>query len=118
MRIAGFFIKVLKSYPILLIMMCGVAAYSQNVYHFDQTIPVEVHEKAINMPWAGGLNSAEINTIDLNGDGKEDLAVFDRTANKMFPYLRTGTQYIYAPDYEDFFPSSINQWVLLRDFNC
>ena len=70
------------------------------------------------MPWAGGLNSAQINTIDLNGDGKDDLAVFDRTANKMFTFLRSGNQYTYNPDYELFFPSSINQWVLLRDFNC
>src|SRR5882762_2437399 len=38
--------------------------------------------------------------------------------NKMFTYLTVGSQYIYAPDYEDFFPPSINQWVLLRDFNC
>jgi hypothetical protein len=108
----------LKSNLISLLLLQGFYSFSQNTYHFDQTIPVEANGKAITMPWAGGLNSAEINTIDLNGDGKEDLAVFDRTANKMFPYLRTGNQYIYAPDYEDFFPSTINQWVLLRDFNC
>lgn len=119
MRFAVFLIKVPKSCLFLLVMVVwGGAAFSQNTYHFDQTIPVETNGIPINMPWAGGLNSAEINTIDLNGDGKDDLAVFDRTANKMFPYLRTGDQYIYAPDYEDFFPSSINQWVLLRDFNC
>jgi len=108
----------LKSSLILLLLMQCFFSFSQNTYHLDQTIPVEVNGKAITMPWAGGLNSAEINTIDLNGDGKEDLAIFDRTANKIFTYLREGNQYTYAPDYEDFFPPSINQWVLLRDFNC
>ena len=92
--------------------------FSQNKYHFDQTIPVDISGKSIGMPWAGGLNSAQISTLDLNGDGKDDLAVFDRAANKMFTYLRTGNQYAYAPDYEIFFPRSVNQWVLLRDFNC
>ncbi len=99
-------------------MIVRVISFSQNAYHFDQSIPVEVSGKSIAMPWAGGLNSAEINTIDLDGDGKDDLAVYDRTADKMFTYLRVGNQYVYAPDYEDFFPPSINQWVLLRDFNC
>jgi hypothetical protein len=108
----------LKSSLALIMTMARIISFSQNAYHFEQSIPVEVNGKAITMPWAGGLNSAEINTIDLNGDGIEDLAVFDRTANKMFAYLRTGNQYSYASDYEDYFPSSINQWVLLRDFNC
>jgi len=118
MRFAVTIRMLLKSNLILLLMIGWFDSFPQNAYHFDQSIPVEVSGKSIAMPWAGGLNSAEINTIDLNGDGKEDLAVYDRTANKMFPYLRTGNQYIYAPDYEDFFPPSINQWVLLRDFNC
>lgn len=100
-------------------MMLGCFhSFSQNQYHFDESIPVEVNGKSVALPWAGGLNSAQINTIDLNGDGKDDLAVYDRTADKMFTYLRTGNQYVYAPDYELFFPPSINQWVLLRDFNC
>jgi len=108
----------LKSNLIFLLMIRWCFSFSQNAYHFDQTIPVEVSGKSITMPWAGGLNSAEINTIDLNGDGKDDLAVFDRTANKIFTYLSSGNQYFYSPDYEMFFPPSINQWVLLRDFNC
>ncbi|HTH57237.1 MAG TPA: T9SS type A sorting domain-containing protein [Cyclobacteriaceae bacterium] len=87
-------------------------------YHFDQTIPVKVDGKNINLPWAGGLNSAQVNTIDLNRDGKEDLAIFDRTANKLFTYLSTGNGYTYNPEFEAFFPSVIDQWVLLRDFNC
>jgi len=108
----------LKSNLILLMMLGWFDSFSQNAYHLDQSVPVEVNGKSIGMPWAGGLNSAQINKIDLNGDGKEDLAIFDRTANKMFTYLTVGSQYQYAPDYELFFPPSINQWVLLRDFNC
>ncbi len=108
----------LKLNLIFLLIMGWGFAFSQPAYRFDQTIPVEISGKSISMPWAGGLNSAQINTIDLNGDGTDDLAVFDRTADKMFTYLRSGNQYVYAPDYEDFFPPSINQWVLLRDFNC
>ncbi|MDE7149277.1 MAG: hypothetical protein K2O01_02540, partial [Bacteroidales bacterium] len=32
--------------------------------------------------WAGGLNAAHIAVLDLNGDGMDDLIVFDRNAKK------------------------------------
>jgi len=99
-------------------LLMALPALAQLNYHLDQTIPVKIDGKNIDLPWAGGLNSAQINTIDLNKDGKEDLAVFDRTANKMFTYLNSGNGYTYNPEYEAFFPSTIDQWVLLRDFNC
>src|SRR5690349_4871270 len=97
-------------------LLIGQSSFAQLNFHFDQSIPVKVGGKNISLPWAGGLNSAQINTIDLNQDGKEDLAVFDRTANKMFTYLNLGNGYSYNPEYEAFFPPTINQWVLLRDF--
>jgi len=91
---------------------------AQQVYDVDQSIPVQVNDKQLSSPWAGGLNSAQINTLDLDQDGKDDLAVYDRTANKIFTYLNVGGHYVYTPDYESYFPSDMNEWVLLRDFNC
>lgn len=93
-------------------------AFSQVNYSLDQSINVKVQGKSLAMPWAGGLNSPQVNTMDLNADGKEDLVIFDRMANKIFTYLNSGNQYRYAPDYELYFPPSISDWVLLRDFNC
>jgi hypothetical protein len=70
------------------------------------------------MPWAGGLNAAHYNTMDLNQDGKDDLVLFDRTADKVMTFLQQDNQYLHAPDYESFFPDEITNWLLLRDFNC
>src|SRR6478752_6310858 len=104
-------IRIMLKWNLTLVSMTSsFLTFSQRTYHFDQTIPVDVSGKSIGMPWAGGLNSAQISTLDLNGDGKDDLAVFDRAANKMFTYLSTGNQYAYAPDYEIFFPRAVNQW--------
>jgi hypothetical protein len=91
---------------------------SQVTYSLDQSIAVMANGKSVSMPWAGGLNSPQMNTMDLNGDGKEDLVIFDRTANKLLTFLNKGNRYDYAPDYESYFPSTISDWVLLRDFNC
>ena len=101
-----------------LFLLLATFAEAQFTYSIDQSIPVEVNGKSLSMPWAGGVNAAQINTMDLNGDSKEDLVIFDRTANKILTYLNQGNQYQYAPDYESLFPPELNQWVLLRDFNC
>lgn len=103
---------------IILLSSLRSFAFAQNSYHIDQSIPVQVNGKTISLPWAGGLNSAQINTIDLNNDGREDLAIFDRMANKFLTFINSGTRYIYDPDYETYFPSTLTEWALLRDFNC
>ena len=64
-----------------LILSCRT--YGQFTYTIDQSIPVEENGKVLSMPWAGGINSAQVNTMDLNGDNKDDLVIFDRTSNKL-----------------------------------
>ena len=69
---------------------------------------------------AGGLNSAQFNTMKLNDDDLEDLVIFDRTNNKISTFLGANingqTEYQYAPQYENFFPR-ISFWMLLRDYD-
>lgn len=70
--------------------------------------------------WAGGINSAQYNTMKLNGDALEDLVIFDRTNNKISTFLGVETNgqknYVYAPEYENYFPD-LSFWVLLRDYD-
>ena len=102
----------------LFLLLGPLMAKGQFTYTFDQQIPVEVNGQVLNLPWAGGLNSAQFNTMDLNGDDKQDLVIFDRTANKLITFINNNNQYQYAPEYELLFPAEVSQWVLLRDFNC
>ncbi len=90
---------------------------AQFTYQIDQSIPVEVNAQQLSLPWAGGLNSAQPNTLDLNGDNKPDLAIYDRSAAKIFTYLNRNNKWEYHPEYEALFPTEVNQWMLLRDFN-
>jgi hypothetical protein len=105
---------------VLLIGLFNLACFSlaaQYTYRIDQSVPVEINGKAISMPWAGGINSAQISTLDLNGDGQQDLVIFERTANKVVTYLAIDKKYQYAPAYESLFPAGVDQWMLLRDLN-
>jgi len=102
----------------LLFLFIPVCTLAQFTYVIDQSIPVEVNNRILKMPWAGGLNSAQINTMDLNADGKKDLVIFDRAANKLITFLNQSNQYLYHPEYEILFPQGLTRWVLLRDYNC
>lgn len=95
------------------------AAHSQFRYARDGSIPVrDENDRELSMPWAGGLNAAQYNMMDLDGDDDEDLVIYDRTAGKLVTFLWQGTRYHYAPDFETLFPEEITNFLLLRDFNC
>ncbi|TGE09796.1 FG-GAP-like repeat-containing protein [Hymenobacter fodinae] len=72
--------------------------------------------------WAGGLNSPQFSNIDLNGDQQPDLYLFDRATTRSLTFLNvadgTGRAWQYAPEYEALFPSGLQGWVLLRDYDC
>ncbi len=103
----------------LLLLVVPLTLRAQFTYTLDQSIPVhDLNGTQLRIPWAGGLNAAQFNTMDLNGDGIDDLVVFDRMANKVITFLAANNQFVPAPDYEDMFPSGLENWVLLRDFNC
>lgn len=74
------------------------------------------------MPFAGGFNFMQFSEIDLNYDGVKDLFAFDRSSNKIIPFINNNisdsVSYSYAPSYRIAFPSDLKSWVLLRDFNC
>jgi hypothetical protein len=102
----------------ILFVLIAFFAQAQFTYEFNQDIEVEVDGKLLGLPWAGGLNSVQVNTMDLNGDTKQDLVLFDRTANKLITFLNQNNQFVFAPEYEALFPAEVTQWILLRDFNC
>ncbi len=92
---------------------------SYGQFYYELTSQIEVfHGQKLTKPWAGGLNSAQVGTIDLNLDGLEDLVIFDRTSYKLNTYINTGTSYEYAPEYEQMFPPEITGWIIFADYNC
>ena len=81
-------------------------------------IPVQHSSENLDLAWAGGMNSAQFGTIELNNDGLADLMVFDRTTNKINTFVNTGSNYQYDPQYEYLFPENINSWLVLADYDC
>ncbi len=102
----------------LLVGLQGIC-FAQFSYEIDQSIPVSGPKGTLlSNAWAGGLNATQFNTMDLNGDGKEDLVLFDRMVNRITTFLNVAGQWKYSPQFEILFPEDVTNWVLLKDFNC
>ncbi|MDP4281889.1 MAG: T9SS type A sorting domain-containing protein [Bacteroidota bacterium] len=74
----------------------------------------------LRYPWAGGLNSCQFGTIDLNLDGIPDLVIFDRHGNRILPFINEGIKdtirYTYHPEYVSYFPD-LHDWVIFADYD-
>ncbi|HTF19250.1 MAG TPA: VCBS repeat-containing protein, partial [Chryseolinea sp.] len=100
-------------------MLFPLCVHAQFTYVLEENIPVSDKEgNPLSMPWAGGINAAHYNTMDLDLDGKDDLVLFDRMADKVITFLNRDNHYVPAPQYESSFPTEITNWLLLRDANC
>ncbi len=92
--------------------------HSQN---FDPiSIPFEVDGVNLQNPLIGGLTAPQFTSFDLDGQGAEDLIVFERNGNVILPFINLSTpgnpDYQYAPQYTSQFPGLL-KFVKLIDFN-
>src|SRR5436190_20172074 len=77
------------------------------------------------MPWANGINYANISNIDLNGDGKKDLVLYDKLnqfgTGRFRCFVNTGSpgqaKYRAELGLSYNFPV-VSNWGVLIDYNC
>ena len=93
-------------------------SFSQFNFLRDTSIAVYQNNNRLNNAWNGGINSAQFSNIDLNLDGIEDIIIFDRSGNKLSPYLNINNKFIFSPQYRNNFPDSIKSWMIMEDYNC
>ena len=71
-------------------------------------------------PWAGGLNACQFGRMDLDGDGRKDLLVFDRHADRLLCFLNQGDRgtihYQFTRAYDEAFPV-VHDWMVMADYD-
>lgn len=109
----------LPGFLVLFLSFSGVL-FAQQPKYYQQVSSVKVlnvNNDTIQHPWAGGMLSPMFSNIDLNGDGAQDLFVFEPSDNKISTFVMASNgQMVYAPAFESFFPELIN-WAFLVDYN-
>ena len=103
---------------IILLLISPGLLMAQLSFEFDHTISVKIGNQELSMPWAGGLNALQYNSMDINDDGEEDLIIYDRTSNKINVFIAGNTTYQYTSEYDYLLPTGINNWLIIRDYNC
>jgi hypothetical protein len=89
------------------------------------TITVIENGYVLKMPWANGINFSNVSNIDLNGDGKKDLVVFDRLntygVGRFRCFIHTGNvgEIKYKEDwYLSYLFPLVTNWAVFKDYNC
>jgi hypothetical protein len=74
--------------------------------------------RPLPLAWFGGLNAPQPQAADLDGDGTDDLFVFDKAGQIALGLRSQGNgDYRIDPDLVEFFPEDLQEWILLRDYN-
>lgn len=94
-------------------------------HRWDTVQVMDLGGVSLDNPWAGGLTAPQYSMADLDGDGVQDLFVFDRSGNRIMPFQgcastlpEASLTYYHRPDWRSAFPGGIRNWALLRDANC
>ena len=105
-------------FPSVLLTCLACTGVSAQEITLERAYPtVTQNGEALPLPWFGGLNAPQFQAADLDGDGAEDLLIFDRGGQQLLAARRTGPDsYQTAPDLLAGFPT-IDNWLVVRDYN-
>lgn len=80
--------------------------------------PVTQNGAELNLAWFGGLNTPQTQAADLDGDGIDDLYIFDKAGEVNLALKGDGNgNYEVAPELVAHFPEDTESWTMLRDFD-
>jgi hypothetical protein len=104
----------------LLFIFCLVLPFKifgQNTFTITQNYEVKHHGTVLPIPFAGGINAALFQEMDVDGDGIEELIVWDINARQINAYKPSGDSFIHLPLASFAFPDDISGFMILADFD-
>ncbi len=90
---------------------------AQEIYRLDQAPQVEINGQKLSSPFAGGINSAQFQTIDLTADGTEEWVTWDINSRQLLVFKKEGEIFTHLPELSYYFPSDISGFLVLADFD-
>lgn len=111
----------MRYFSLILISFFSSFGFSQFQFNFTDSLPVMKNGQELSLPWAGGLNYAQVSDIDVDFDGDMDLLVFDRSNDQIRLFENAQENgirfYKFNPQGYLLFPSDIRYRVHCIDYN-
>jgi hypothetical protein len=104
--------------PILLLFaLITFQVFPQTVFEFNQEKSIAVNGQNLPIPFSQGINSAQIQTIDLTGDGVEEWVIWDINSRTLQVFEKSSENFTLRPELSYYFPSEISGFLVLADFD-
>ena len=102
---------------VLIFLLIASPAFTQAIFEWDQGKSVRENGQVIPIGFSQGINSAQIQTIDLTGDGVEEWVVWDINSRQLQVFEKKGENFSLRPELSYFFPAEISGFLVLADFD-
>ncbi len=110
----------MRLFLLILTSIISISVFAQTPKILDIPFQNKNGEAYINAQ-VGGLHAPQFNAIDLDGDGRKDLLIFDRTGNVLLPFINDGStdgnNYHFDLKYIKYFPDNLVDFISVHDFN-
>ncbi len=102
---------------VLIFLWFSMPALAQKIVELDQRKTIRVNGQVLLNGFSLGINSAQIQTMDLTGDGKEEWVVWDINSRQLQVFEKVGEQFRIRPDLSYFFPPDVSGFLVLADYD-
>ena len=102
---------------LLIFLLTTPRVFAQGVFELDQSKLVKVETKNVPIGFSQGINSAQIQTIDLSGDGVEEWVVWDINSRQLQVFAKNGDYFTLRSELSYLFPGEISGFFVLADFD-
>jgi hypothetical protein len=111
--------RTIRNLIVLYTLLLSGHLYAQNfIFYSSNGVKfMKNSTDSLKNPFTGGFNSPQFSNMDLDGNGTQDLFVFDRTSAKVTTFINSNGGMLHTPYIDGRFPR-LNSWVLLRDFDA
>ncbi|WP_143962341.1 T9SS type A sorting domain-containing protein [Litoribacter populi] len=105
-------------YPLVFtFLLLYTSTYSQQLFEFNTSVQLEIEGNTLINPYAGGINAAQFQTLDVTGDGNEELIVWDRNTRNLLVFEEIEGQHVHRPELTYLFPLDLGGYLILADFD-
>jgi hypothetical protein len=107
----------MSKFLFLVFLSLSFGAKAQEVFEFERNLNLLRDGKPVSMPFSGGINSAQIQLIDLTSDGVEEWVTWDINSRQLQVFEKKGDKFTHRPELSYFFPSDISGFLVLADYD-